>query len=174
MYFFISLLLSCAVIFSCAAVITGKKRTLLRITFILDLALLAAGIACLIAASVQTGSIFSNTALDESYRAWASDAYSLWVRTSGIFSAVIGGVLLLAAAIRHPMVKIRTFVSASIPILLLVGGGIYAVFVENEVADLVTDVYLWTVGCACLAPVGVYLDTVYSLFFPSHAEKRKK
>lgn len=174
MYFLFSLTICCAVIFVCAAPIAAKKRPLLRTAFVLSLVLLAAGIACMIAASVKADVIFSDSALDETYRAWASDTYGLWARTSGIFSAVIGGILVLAALVRHPMVKMRAAIASAVTILLPIGGGIYAVFAENSVTDLVTPIHLLSLACACLIPLGAYLDTAYALFFSSRKKNKKK
>ncbi|MBQ8747648.1 MAG: hypothetical protein IJZ08_07280 [Clostridia bacterium] len=176
MYTFVSVTVIAAVLFSGAASVLAKKRSLRIGAFSVSLVLLAVGILCLIAASVLSGRIVSDPALDAEFHAWAEDAYGAWARLCGTFSAVIGGVLLIAALIRHPFVKIRTFSAAIVSVLILSGGGMYAVTVQNATADLITPVYLFSIACACLVPICIPYDAAFALFFKPRkkttAEKR--
>lgn len=174
MYTFVSVTVIAAVLFSCAASVFAKKRSLRIAAFSLSLALLAVGISCLIAAVVLSGRIASDPTLEAEFRAWAADAYGAWARLCGTFSAVIGGVLLIAALIRHPFVKIRTLSAVIVSVLILLGGGVYAVTVRNATADLVTPVYLFSIACACLVPIGVYYDTAIALFWKSRKKSTAK
>ncbi len=164
MYTFVCVAVAVLAAFACAVPCFSKHRRLLTAALCVDILLLAASAACLIAASVTAGEIFSDTALDAEYRAWAADAYGLWARVSGIFTAVLGGLLLVASLIRHPMRKTRVAVCALGTVLVLIFGGMYAVTAQNAVADLVTPIRLFTVGCACLVPLGAYTDTALARF----------
>lgn len=164
MYTFVSVLVIAAVLFACTASVFAKGRALRVAALSVSLALLAAGIFCLIAASVRAGALFANASLDAQFREWASDTYGLWARGAGITSAVLGGILLLAALIRHPLKRIRAAAGAILAALLLIFGGLYAVTVANAVADLVTPVQLCSIAYACLVPLAAYADTAISLF----------
>ncbi len=174
MYTFSSVIIIAAVWFACAASVFAKKRTVRVAAFALGAVLLAVGISCLIAASVRIGHITGALPADAEFSAWAADAYSAWARLIGIFSAVIGGVLLVAALIRHPFVKIRTFSAAIVALPILLGGGMYAVTVATEAADLVTPVHLFSIACACLVPICAYYDTAIALFWKARKKSDTK
>ncbi len=170
MYPFFATLIGAAVLFLSATPSFFKKKVYLTAALAADILLLTAGVACLIAAHIRLTAIFANTSLSDSFRAWAADAYTLWVRTAGIFTAGIGGAILLAALIRHKMVRTRAAVGAAASAVVLIFGALYAVTVENASADLCTPIYLFSLGCACLLPLGTYADTALARF----AKKKDK
>ena len=65
-------------------------------------------------------------------RAWAEDAFRLWIRVSGCFTAVVGGVLLFAALLRHKMVRVRALAGGTASLVLLFFGGCYGVICIGE------------------------------------------
>ena len=69
MYTFVSVTVIAAVLFSGAASVLAKKRSLRIAAFSVSLVLLAVGILCLIAASVLSGRIVSDPALDAEFHA---------------------------------------------------------------------------------------------------------
>lgn len=172
MYTFVSVFVIAAVLFVCAATAFAGGKSLRTAALVLSLILLAAGISCLIAASVRTERILAEPAPSAEWREWAWDAYGLWARWAGVGSAILGGILLLAALIRHPKQRTRAAVCVAISALLLIGGGMYAVIVANDVADLVTSVHLITIACACLVPIAAYVDAAFARFAKKSVGKK--
>lgn len=150
-----------------------RTRRALTAVLITDLALLAAGVGCLMASVLTVRGTLANAALDSEYRAWAWDVYKLWVRGAGITAAVPGVIALVAAWARHPWRRVRNAVTAAVSILLLVVGGVYVLIAENGTADLVTPAWLWTFGCAALVLAGAAVDAAHALREKIHEEKRK-
>ena len=135
-----------------------QDRRVRRACFIADAVLCALGALSLLLSLLLAGGIFSDSALAEDYRDWASDLFYLWVRVSGVSAAVAGGAVLTAALIRHPLRRIRTAVAAAVSVVLLILGGAFSAFAWSETADLVTTVHLWTLGCAALVLAGPAVD----------------
>ena len=98
-------------------------------------------------------------------RAWAADAFRLWIRVGGSFTAVVGGVLLAASLIRHKMVKIRALAGCASVLVLLFFGGSYGVICIGESVNPAVWVWLSTAGCAALMNAGGLADAFFS-FLP--------
>ena len=136
------------------------RRGVRRAVLVMECVLCVAGVLCVILSAVTAQAILSDPALAGESRAWASDTYSLWVRMSGITACVIGGCVLLAALIRHPMRRMRTAVTAAAFSILLILGRAYLAVAVSDAVDLTWPITLWTVGCACLCRLGAAVDAI--------------
>ena len=96
--------------------------------------------------------------------AWAADAYALWLRMGGIFTAAAGGVILLASLIRHKMVKIRALAACAASLMLLFFGGCYGVICIGEAVDPSGWVWLCAAGYAGLMHLGGAVDAAFAIF----------
>ena len=79
---------------------------------------------------------------------------------AGGFTAVVGGLLLIAALIRHKMVWMRTLIAPCAVILLQIGGGAYALLCENASVDLSGIVTMFAAGCGGLLLCGMAVDGI--------------
>ena len=95
-------------------------------------------------------------------RAWAADAFRLWMRVSGCFTAVVGGVLLMAALLRHKMIRVRALAGGTASLVLLFFGGCYGMICIGEGVNPAVWVWLSTAGCAALMNAGGLADAVFS------------
>ncbi len=92
--------------------------------------------------------------------AWAYDMLEGWFSLAGGFTAVVGGLLLIAALIRHKMVWMRTLIAPCAVILLQIGGGAYALLCENASVDLSGIVTMFAAGCGGLLLCGMAVDGI--------------
>ncbi len=166
MFAFAAVLLSAAAIAVTVLPHFLHSRTLLRAVLLANLLLCAVGAMCLflsVSLTVDTRVLAAVVAEDAEFWEWAADMLSVWRYTCGFFSAVIGGIALLAALIRHPLRRVRSAVMAVSSVLAWILGGAYAVTCETPVVDLVTLVHLWTAGCALLLLAGSAVDAAWAL-----------
>lgn len=91
---------------------------------------------------------------------WAYDMLEGWFSLAGGFTAVVGGLLLIAALIRHKMVWMRTLIAPCAVILLQIGGGAYALLCENASVDLSGIVTMFAAGCGGLLLCGMAVDGI--------------
>ena len=91
---------------------------------------------------------------------WAYDMLEGWFSLAGGFTAVVGGLLLIAALIRHKMVWMRTLIAPCAVILLQIGGGAYALLCENASLDLSGIVTMFAAGCGGLLLCGIAVDGI--------------
>ncbi len=136
------------------------RRGMLRAVLVTECVLCVLGVLCVILSAVSAREVLADPALTDDTRAWAGDMYFLWLRMSGIFAAAVGGCVLLAALIRHPMRRVRAGVIAAVFAVLLILGQTYRTVAANDAADLTLPLSLWTVGCACLSRLGAVVDAV--------------
>lgn len=91
---------------------------------------------------------------------WAYDMLEGWFSLAGGFTAVVGGLLLIAALIRHKMVWMRTLIAPCAVILLQIGGGAYALLCENASVNLSGIVTMFAAGCGGLLLCGMAVDGI--------------
>ncbi len=132
------------------------------------------GVVCLLAAALLVGGLLSDGGLSVNFKTWAADVWSLYARCTGIGAGVLSLFLLAAALTRHPLFRIRAAVAAVASILLLILGGAYGVVAATDGADLLTPLYLWTVGCAALLSGGNVADAALALSDIRKEKSQKK
>ena len=117
------------------------------------------GAVLLASALALAGNAAGGTAEEQ---AWAADAFRLWIRAGGIFTAAVGGVLLLAALLRHKMIRIRAMAGGAASLVLLFFGGFYGVICVGESVNPAVWVWLSTAGCALLISAGGLADAFFA------------
>lgn len=150
------------------------RRGLLRTVLVTECVLCVLGAVCVILSVVTARAVLSDPALTEEGRAWAADTYTLWCRMSGVFAGVIGGCVLLAALLPHPMRRMRTAVTAAALVILLVLGQAYLAVAASDVLDLTLPITLWTLGCAFLVRLGAAVDAIRFCTPPAKNLPQKK
>ena len=155
-------MLFAAILFLCAAPCFFQSRRALAAAFAANIAMLLVGVIFLLLSRGLVGAALADASLDADFCAWAKDLSDLWARLSGIAAAFLGGIVLLAALIRHPWRRIRMCIAAASAFLLLLFGLEYAVVAENATVDLVTPVCLWAAGCAALMTAGAAVDSFFA------------
>jgi len=145
-----------AVLFT-AGVLILKNKPARRILGGVNLAMLPAGAACLAASAAQSRTAEALTGSAD-LRAWAADAFTLWLRWGGAFTASVGGVVLLAALIGHRMRRVRALAGCAGTVLILLTGSAYAVLCSGEAVDPSAWVRLAAAGMACLSTAWSAVD----------------
>lgn len=146
---------------------------LARAAGIVNAAVCAAGGAAMLCAAL----LFSHdaAAVGGETEAWARDAFGLWARMAGVFTAAAGGALLLAALIRHKMTRTRTAVFACGALILLGAGYAYAATCRSSDVDAGFWALVYTLGCAALLGAGNAVDLLFSpAIAPRSAKKRRR
>ena len=105
-------------------------------------------------------------------RAWAADAFALWLKAGGSTAAVTGGILLCAALIRHRRERIRAFVGCMSFLVMLLFGGCYGVLCVGEGIDPSLWVWLSALGMAGLLRLGAAADALFARFSPVSEKMR--
>ncbi len=131
----------------------GKRAVMLG-----HLVMVLAGALCLLISGILAGNVSGGSA---DQLAWASDAYWLWMRSGGIFTAAVGGVILLASLIRHRMVRSRALAGCAASLVLLFFGGCCGVICVGEAVDPSPWVWLSTAGYAGIMMLGGLADAVF-------------
>ena len=134
----------------------------------------ALGVLSLLFSLILSGALLTDGSLAESFKGWASDVWSLYERFTGIAAFLLALLLLAAALIRHPLFRMRAAVAAVAAVLLLILGGAYGVIAATDGAEVLTPLYLWTVGWAALLQTGNFADILLALRDIKREKEEKK
>lgn len=168
----LSLLIAALAAAFTAGVLYVRNKTALRALLIANIAVCAAGAAMTAASLLLAGQAQTRTD-NADQLSWAADAFSLWLRWGGGFTAAAGGTVLLAALIRHSMGRVRALTGCAAVWLILLAGSAYAVTCEAEAVDPSRWVELSCCGFAALAAAWSIADLAFRLR-EKPVEKTKK
>lgn len=158
-FFFIALAALCFSIGVCSA----RRKPVLRVLLIANCAAVVAGTVLTVVSRILAAGASDTPDVSPDLLSWAEDAFSLWFRSAGTVSAVVGGVLLLASLIRHKMKRIRATAGCALVWLLLLIGGAYAVTCVGTVLDPSPWIRLCTAGLALFVTAWSIPDLAYRL-----------
>ena len=144
---------------ACAA----RRKPALRVLLIANCAAVAAGAVLTGVSLLLVAGAADTPDVSPDLLSWAADAFSLWMRSAGIVSAAVGGVLLLSSLIRHKMKRIRAIAGCALVWLLLLIGGAYAVTCVGTDVDPSLWIRLCTAGLSLLVTAWSIPDLAYRL-----------
>lgn len=133
------------------------------------LGILFCGMGC-----ASFSAILHHATATEEQIAWASDAVWLGLRTGGLLTLLIGGTVLVAALIRHPLVRIRRVVACAGAILMTLLGRGYAAMCVAETVSPAVPVQWFTAGFTALMLCGSFVDALYFARHPDTRPRRRK
>lgn len=156
-----------------AGVLYARARTILRTLLWVNITGTVTG-AVLLAVSLCRAANAPAQTDSADLLAWAQDAFALWLRCGGIFAAVTGGMALLAALIRHTMVRARAIVGCAASWILLMTADAYAIMCTGKTPDPSRWVLYSGAGLALLAMSWGIPDLAARLKTEQTKKKRKK
>lgn len=130
------------------------------------------GILLCIAGTVNYRNLLRDPIVTGDYASWVRDAMSIALRVGGFLTLLIGGTVLVAALIRHPMVRIRSIVACCGTVLTVLLGRAYSVMCVTENASPASLIDLFTGGFAALMLLGSFCDAVFRVCRPPQQPKK--
>ena len=162
MTLFFFLIALAALCFSIGAVF-ARRKPVLRVLLIVNIAAVVTGAVLTAVSLILAAGAADTPDVSPDRLSWAADAFSLWLRSAGIVSAVAGGTFLLASLIRHKMKRIRAIAGCALVWLLLLLGEAYASTCVGTVLDPSPWIRLCTAGLALSVTAWSIPDLAYRL-----------